>query len=181
MKIIYLVRHCEANGQEADADLTVRGFNQAIELSNFFSDFTVERIISSPYKRAMKTVQPLAERLKIEIESNSNLSERILSTSNLPDWYDKLRITFEDLEVKYDGGESSQEAMQRILEVIEEVFQSDFEHTVIVTHGNLLSLLLHHYNKEFGFDGWKNLSNPDVFLLKKENNQVIYDRIWNQK
>ncbi|KKI90624.1 phosphoglycerate mutase [Bacillus sp. SA1-12] len=178
MKSIYLVRHCEAKGQDASAELTTRGFNQAIELSNFFAELTVERIISSPYKRAIQSVQPLAKRLEIEIESHTQLTVRILSTCNLPDWYEKLKITFDDLGVKFEGGESSQEAMQRILAVVEEEFRSECDHSVIVTHGNLLSLLLHHYNKEFGFDEWKNLSNPDVFLLKKENDNVMFERIW---
>ncbi|WP_299089923.1 histidine phosphatase family protein [uncultured Metabacillus sp.] len=140
MKIIYLVRHCEANGQEADADLTVRGFNQAIELSNFFSDFTVERIISSPYKRAMKTVQPLAKRLKIEIESNSNLSERILSTSNLPDWYDLYFYSMWDWDAWKDAGGGKQ-----AYSFLPFVFAAYF-----VTVGCIYSSKLHFFGILFG-------------------------------
>lgn len=46
------------------------------------------------------------------------------------------------------------------------------ENTVIVTHGNLMSLLLKNFNKDFRFNGWKKLSNSDVYLLKNENNKV---------
>nr|WP_141431787.1 histidine phosphatase family protein [Bacillus sp. 03113] len=178
MKKIYIIRHCEAEGQPSEAQLTDIGLKQAIDLSGFFSDIKIDRIISSPYKRAIQSIQPLAKRLNVEIEVDRQLTERILSTKNLPDWFEKLRATFEDTKLKFEGGESSQEAMKRIVKVVEKVFNSDIENTIIVTHGNLLSLLLNYINKDFGFDDWQNLSNPDVFLLKKESNIVTYERLW---
>ncbi|ETI69603.1 histidine phosphatase family protein [Neobacillus vireti] len=178
MKKIYMIRHCEAEGQPFEARLTERGFRQAVELTEFFSTIKIDRIISSPFKRAIQSIQPLAMRLQIAIVEEPRLTERVLSNTNLPDWLEKLRATFDDLELKFEGGESSQEAMQRIVGVVEEVFDGETENTIIVTHGNLLSLLLKYFNKDFGFDEWQNLSNPDVFLLKNENNSVTFERVW---
>jgi 2,3-bisphosphoglycerate-dependent phosphoglycerate mutase len=31
------------------------------------------------------------------------------------------------------------------------------------------------------FDCWKNLSNPDVFLLSYTNNEVNMDRLWKEE
>lgn len=177
MKKIYLIRHCEADGQPPEAQLTKRGFEQAIHLSNFFRRIPIERIITSPYKRAVQSIEPLAKTISIEIETNEQLTERVLSTHNLSDWFEKLQATFEDLELKYEGGESSNVAMKRIVEVMEGVFKSEVQNSIIVTHGNLLSLLLKHYNNEFGFDDWRNLRNPDVFLLKNEKNKVTFERV----
>lgn len=118
------------------------------------------------------------KRLGLDVEIDRRLTERILSTNNLSDWFEKLRNTFEDIELKYEGGESSREAMNRIVEVVEEIFSRNNDHTVVVTHGNLMSLLFMFYNKDFGFDNWERLSNPDVFLLSKEGNQVTFKRIW---
>ena len=67
--------------------------------------------------------------------------------------------------------------MKRIVTVVEEVLKSSVQNTIIVTHGNLLSLLLKHYNHQFGFEDWKSLRNPDVFLLKRENETVTYERL----
>jgi 2,3-bisphosphoglycerate-dependent phosphoglycerate mutase len=178
LKKIYLIRHCEAEGQPSEAKLTGRGLKQALELSGFLSDRKIDRIISSPYKRAIQSIQPLARRLTIEIETDELLIERVLSTKNLSDWVEKLKATFDDLELKFEGGESSHDAMKRTVEVVEEVFNSESENTIIVTHGNLLSLLLKYYKKDFGFEDWQNLSNPDVFLLKNEDNKVTIERIW---
>ncbi|MCM3439616.1 histidine phosphatase family protein [Metabacillus halosaccharovorans] len=178
MKNIYLVRHCEAEGQHPESPLTEIGHIQALELSRYFSHINIHHIISSPYKRAIESIQPLANRLNLKVEVNKNLTERVLSSNNLTDWLDKLKLTYDDMEIKYEGGESSQEAMNRILEIVEEVFENEENNTIIVTHGNLISLLLKHYNNKFGFDDWRNLTNPDVFLLKLENRKVTYKRLW---
>lgn len=177
MKKIFLVRHCEAEGQPPESPLTEKGFKQAIKLAVFFDNVKVDRIISSPYKRAIQTVQPLANQLNVEIEMNNQLKERVLSTDSLSDWMEKLRETFDDRSLKFEGGESSEDAANRIVEVIESVLKSEFENTVVITHGNLMALLLNHYDKQFNFDGWKNLSNPDVYLLKSHKNEVTYGRM----
>jgi 2,3-bisphosphoglycerate-dependent phosphoglycerate mutase len=179
LKSIYVIRHCEAEGQPPESSLTDKGLMQAIDLATFFNNVKIERIISSPYKRAIQTIQPLAKQLNVEIEINSQLKERVLSTEHLLDWFEKLRTTFEDFELKFKGGESSKEAVTRIIEVIEDVFNGEFENTIIVTHGNLMSLLLNHFNKEFGFDEWSRLSNPDVYHIKSENNKITLKRLWN--
>ncbi|WP_349632710.1 histidine phosphatase family protein [Neobacillus sp. WH10] len=94
MKKIFIIRHCEAEGQPSESQLTDKGFKQAIDVSDFFSEIKIDRIISSPYKRAIQSIQPLAKRLNVEIEINRQLTERVLSTKNLSDWLEKLRTTF---------------------------------------------------------------------------------------
>jgi 2,3-bisphosphoglycerate-dependent phosphoglycerate mutase len=178
MKNIYMIRHCEAEGQEPEASLTDKGIQQAIDLAAFFEKRKVDRIISSPFKRAIQTIQPLANERDVDIEMNHQLSERVLSTRNMPDWHEKLRETYENLDLTYEGGESSREAVNRIIEVVDEVLKSDAVNTIIVTHGGLLSLLLNHFDKNFGFEQWAALSNPDVYLLTSVN-QITFERLWN--
>jgi len=175
---IYLIRHCSAEGQPPEARLTEEGEKQAVELTNFFANVQIDRIISSPFKRAVDTIHPLAAKLGIEIEQDSRLAERVLSTENMQDWLEKLKSTFDNLDVKFEGGESSREAMSRIVEVVEEVQTSEIQNTVLVSHGNLLSLLLVYFNNDFGFENWKSLSNPDVYLLTIEAGQVTTERLW---
>ncbi|KAB2334450.1 histidine phosphatase family protein [Cytobacillus depressus] len=86
-----------------------------------------------------------------------------------------------DQVIANEGGESSPQAMNRIVEVVEEAFSRNNNNTVIVTHGNLMSLLLMFFNKDFRFDDWKNLSIPDVFLLINECNKVTFQRVWKKR
>jgi 2,3-bisphosphoglycerate-dependent phosphoglycerate mutase len=177
LKTIYLVRHCAAKGQEPEAELTEAGYAQALELAAFLADKPIDRILSSSYKRAVQTILPLAGRLHMDVEQDERLTERILSAEHLPDWFEKLQETFMDVDLTLPGGESSRQAMKRIASVVEEIWAGEAMHTVLVTHGNIMSLLLKYYDDKVGFAEWRSLSNPDVFVLRMAD-EVTYERIW---
>lgn len=40
-----------------------------------------------------------------------------------------------------------------------------------------MSLLLRHYNPNFGFADWLNLGNPDVYVLTKTDSQTSIERM----
>ncbi|MBK3494617.1 histidine phosphatase family protein [Viridibacillus sp. YIM B01967] len=177
MKKIYIIRHCKAAGQEREAMLTVEGIEQAKQLAESLQQYEIKRIISSPFTRAIQTIEPFAKKAQIDIERDERLAERILSTQNIDDWLEKLQQTFLDMDVKYEGGESSKEATERINQLIEELFEASVEDAAIISHGNLLSLLITKYNSGFGFSGWQAMKNPDVFLLTKDGQDITIKRI----
>ncbi|GAA0133948.1 histidine phosphatase family protein [Paenibacillus sp. YSY-4.3] len=179
MKRIYLIRHCKADGQEPDAQLTSEGQLQADQLAALFIAKQIDYIISSSYERAVSTIRPLAEALNMTIHMDNRLCERVLSAEEIDDWMEKLKESFEDLDMKLSGGESSREAMMRGISVIEEIIDRPEMNIVVVTHGNLLSLILKYYDNDIGFNDWSRLSNPDVFELdlnREETRRIT--RIW---
>ncbi len=181
MKYIYLVRHCKAIGQEPRAPLTDEGIQQSKRLAEFFEEMSIQRIYSSPYIRAYDTVKPLSNILNIIINTDERLIERVLSTNELDDWLNKLHETYINIDLKYEGGESSREAMSRGVSVINEILSKAESNVVIVTHGALMSLILRYYNNDFGFEEWKKLSNPDVYRLEFnqiDNKEIKIERIW---
>lgn len=78
----------------------------------------------------------------------------------------------------YEGGESSRTAMHRAVRVVEEVLQNSSQNAVIVSHGNLISLLLKYYDNRIGFDEWEALTNPDVYQLNFHSDVLVIQRIW---
>ena len=86
MKNVFIVRHCKAEGQVADAPLTGQGIQQALELAEFLSDKGIDHIVSSPYRRACDTIKPLANLIGVEVVMDERLTERILSGRNEPAW-----------------------------------------------------------------------------------------------
>ncbi|MFD1955484.1 histidine phosphatase family protein [Paenibacillus thailandensis] len=178
MKTIYVVRHCKAEGQAPDARLTGEGVRQAEKLAEFLAARNVDCIVSSPFERAVRTIKPLADRLGLEIRLNEALTERILTDKDHPDWREMLRRTFDDPELCYEGGESSRAATSRIVRTAAEILRSGCSNAVIVSHGNLISLLLKHYDHRFGFREWEFLSNPDVYKLTFDNDTPAIRRIW---
>ena len=178
MKRIYVIRHCEAQGQSLHASLTEKGLKQAEHLAQFFQAMPIDRIISSPYLRAIQSIEPLSKNINQKIEIDKRLEERILSTDNLPDWLEKLKGTFSDSNLKYTGGESSREAMARITNVVKEVIEGEAEHSVIVSHGNLIALLMKSYQHDVDFQFWQKLSNPDVYQISYVDNETVIEHIW---
>lgn len=174
----YVIRHCEATGQAEDAPLTSKGFAQADLLANFLQNIEVERVICSPYLRAQQTIEPYIKRNKKSLALDSRLSERVLSGSNMDNWFDCLRQTFDDFDLSFAGGESSRHATGRAVDVIKELGTSESKCIAIVTHGNLMTLLLKHFDERFGFDEWSKLTNPDIFLISVEKNKATVQRVW---
>ena len=173
-----LIRHCAAQGQAPEATLTEAGFEQAQQLANFLENYSLDRIISSPFTRTIQTITPYALRHNIEIEIDERLQERVLSSENMPDWFEKLQQSFIDKTIKYTGGESSNEATHRILSLIEELKISDSETIALVSHGYLSTMLLHSISPDFGFDEWQQLTNPDVFVIEMDASGRRFKRVW---
>lgn len=91
---------------------------------------------------------------------------------------DILEQTYENYDLKLDGGESSNEAVERGMNVVREMIARPEESICVVTHGALLSLLFRQFNKAFGFEDWKKLSNPDVYKLEILGDQTVIERVW---
>ena len=78
---IHLVRHAKAGNRPAwhQPDdlrpLTSAGVVQAMSVAELLGDRPIDRIASSRYVRCVQTVQPLADRLALAVESHPALAE----------------------------------------------------------------------------------------------------------
>ncbi|NOU96967.1 histidine phosphatase family protein [Paenibacillus sp. LMG 31456] len=180
MQIVYLIRHCKATGQAADAELTGEGWLQAEKLAAFLNRYPIEYAVSSPYVRAQQTLIPYAKNAGHTIHTDDRLSERILSSEQREDWMVCLERTFSDESLSYTGGESSRAATDRAVSSLTELLALGHSSYAVATHGNLLSLILKRYDDSVGFAEWKGLSNPDVYRLSfLEGHIQTMSRMWN--
>ncbi|QBD82466.1 histidine phosphatase family protein [Ktedonosporobacter rubrisoli] len=177
-KILYIIRHCQAEGQQPDAPLTATGRTQAAALARFLAQTSIERIVSSPFTRAIQSVEPLARELRLEIETDDRLIERVLSITPLADWLGALRATFSDLDLRFVGGESSREATARAVAAVTDILQQPCQVSVLVSHGNLSTLLLKHFDQNIGFETWYHMTNPDVFRITLAESGPKVERLW---
>lgn len=181
MKTIYLVRHASAAGQPVDAPLTEQGRKQALMLVTFFKQKEIDIIYSSPFKRALDTIKPLSDSREIKVIEDSRLGERVLSTVNFEDWRDKLKQSFDDFDLVFEGGESHSGGMERAKSLIEDLLCSEDDHILLVSHGNMTTLLMRYFNESFGYDCLMEMTNPDVFELVVSNEKTILNRIWDDR
>lgn len=177
MKTLYLVRHCQASGQAPEAALTESGLTQAQALAERLTPLDIQRVVSSPWRRAYQTAEPLARRKQLPVETEERLIERELGLGQRADWLARLEETYQDFDLRFEAGETNREAQQRGMQALNELLQ-DPRTTMVVTHGGMLSLLLNYYNNSFGFTGWQNLTNPDVYCLEISESGTRLERLW---
>lgn len=178
VKRIYLIRHCKATGQEPLAELTIEGSEKALELVSILEELHIDHIISSPYKRTLQTIKPFSESVGIPILIDDRLQERVLSADPMEDWLEQLERTFIERDLTFPGGESSNHALTRIRKVLDGVLENkQMHHVAIVSHGNILSLLINHYDQTFGFSHWQQMKNPDIFVLEQANGIIKINRM----
>jgi 8-oxo-dGTP diphosphatase len=78
---LYLVRHAKAGsrsgwvGPDETRPLSKSGREQAQGITRALAEFPVPRILSSPYVRCVDTVQPLAAKLGLQLETTPSLAE----------------------------------------------------------------------------------------------------------
>lgn len=177
-----IMRHCSAEGQEDEAPLTKLGIRQAQVVATFMEHYPVEVdfILSSPAKRAINSVVPLAKEEDIDIETDERLLERHVSAKPLKDMESFLETSFKNYHVKLEDGESNQEAMDRVAGLLDELFEEVEEDAVplLVTHGNLFILILNYLGIEAGFTEWKELTHPDLYMVTKKDGSFGLSRIW---
>lgn len=175
---LLLLRHAAATGQEPDAALTADGYRQAALLAEVLLPLGIERVVASPYRRAVETVEPFCAQSGLVLETDVRLTERILSGRSLPDWRVQLQRTFEDADYCLEGGESSREAQARGIAAVLAAAAAG-QCCAVVTHGNLLALILQWVDPSVGFEHWSRLSNPDVFLIPLAGGRAQgYRRLW---
>src|SRR5258708_31797261 len=103
---ILLVRHCEASGQAPEAPLTAVGAEAAVALSDRLRALGVDSLYSSPFRRALETVSPYAEKHALTVAIDYRLAERRLAASPVDDSLELVRLSFDDLHQRAPGGES---------------------------------------------------------------------------
>lgn len=178
MRRLFLVRHCESTGQEASAPLTAVGQTQAVHLADYLTTVGANLLVSSPYTRAQQSLAPCAQRLGLPVETDARLTERVLAAAPLVHWREALQQSFTDLDLVWPGGESSRTAMARGRAAIDTLLARPARTSVVVTHGNLMTLILRSFEARYGFETWERLSNPDVYCLAVHADGIRVSRTW---
>jgi broad specificity phosphatase PhoE len=158
----YLVRHAHAEwSSDEHRPLSERGHRDACVVADILEPFSIRAIVSSPYRRAVQTVEPLAIRKNLEIEMKTEFRERALGSWSTVTFEEAVRRTWEDPKFAHPAGETNREAQR--------------------THGNLLALILNHFDPDIGYDFWSRLSMPDIYCLHLGlNGEIAIQRLWQE-
>tara|TARA_B110000027_G_C16106849_1_gene295727 strand:- start:376 stop:963 length:588 start_codon:yes stop_codon:yes gene_type:complete len=179
MKKFILIRHgkAEMDGEDHLRKLDNDGILQSKSICEKLekiikNDFS---IYSSPFVRAVDTIKPLAEKFKKEIIIADELKEINMGKSEEFNKHEIIKKMWEEETFKVANGDSQINKFNNMKIFLEKMFNSNGnEDIIIVTHGNLLGIILKFYFKRnFGFNDWKIMSMPDLYELSIENNNII--------
>jgi len=152
---IFFIRHgrqcsplCNVN-----VALSEEGRLQARLLGERLENAHVEAIWSSDLLRAVETADIINESLHVPREIRADLKE--ISFGDMEGLSDEIIADrFEDFlrerarmerDLSYPGGECFSDVVRRVLPVMEEILERDYETVAVVTHGGVIRSMTAHY------------------------------------
>ncbi len=152
---LLLIRHALPQrseiGEGSDPELSEVGFKQASRLPEALGRHPIERVISSPQRRAQQTAAPVADGLELAVEVDDRWAEydRDLAhylpieqlRTEMPHEWDRLAAG------RLPSGVDEQAFLNRVLTAVDDVVAAaDHEHTVAVfSHGGVINVILHRF------------------------------------
>lgn len=170
---IYFVRHAhsEYTPDELGRPLSVDGTKDVATVRDILENENIDMIISSPYKRAIQTVEGIANHLGKKIIIENDLRERTLSGIPVKNFPAAINKVWSDPTFSFKGGESNVVAQERGVFVVKKILRKfSGKNIVIGTHGNIMVLIMNYFDKDFDFEFWQSLNMPDIY-------QLTFDRI----
>lgn len=171
MTTIYLVRHAEPNYNNHDdqtRELTEKGLQDCQLLVNFFADKQIDHVVSSPYKRAVDTIQPVADSKQLPITLQADFRERKIDDVWIDDFKTFTANQWQDFDYKASqAGESLGEVKTRTITALTDLLEnSPADHLIISSHGTAISTIINHYNPDFGYEQFETIKTLMPFVVE---------------
>ena len=183
MDTFYLVRHAPAHWTpDEDRPLSARGRADAELVADLLQEAPISAIFTSPYRRARQTISPLSRRLGLRVQEIYDLRERLLGAGFVEDFEAAVEATWRDTGFCHPGGESNAAAQRRGVAVVDRIREQVMAGQVVLsTHGNLLALILRHFDPSVDFAFWRSLALPDIYLLSlPSEGPAVIRKLWQQ-
>ena len=184
MTNLYFVRHAHSTytPDELNRPLSEKGFSDATLVTRLLKTEGIDVVLSSPYKRAVQTVEGIAEYIHTDIGIIEGFKERTLTAVPSNDFAFAIAKVWEDYNFSWEGGESNVVAQERGIESTFKLL--DYykgKNVVIGTHGNIMVLIMNFFDRQYNFSFWQNLDMPDIYKLTFDGKVLRnVERIWDR-
>lgn len=175
---LLLIRHAEAvpagapgwGARDDERPLTDAGSRAAQELADELEPFHIDAAYSSPFARAVATIEPIARRRGLPIRVLPDLRERMLTDGQRPDWLDHLTRSWTDPDYALPGTETGRAAQRRAMGVLDllRIRHSDGGRILVGSHGNLISLVLQALEPAVNLQFHLDMPNPAIYHLEHD-------------
>jgi len=179
---LYFVRHAHSTftPDELGRPLSNKGLADAERITNILQNENIDMIISSPYKRAVQTVEGVAKVIGEEVIIEDGFKERNLSVKSVEDFNLAITKVWEEPTFALEGGESNIVAQKRGIKATLKLLETyEGKNIAVGTHGNIMVLIMNFFDEKYGFTFWKDLDMPDIYKLTfDKKNLKDVNRIW---
>lgn len=176
MKKIYFVRHSIrdfTNKEDRLVPLTNEGLCSAENLKSFFIDKNISNIYSSPYTRAMQTIEPTAKMIGTNMILEENLRERTVGRW-VDDFSEFSTNQWRDFNFKLANGESLNEVQCRMTLLYNDILTQNQSNIIISGHGTSLAVLFNEIlGGRFGLDEFTKMKMPDIYCAEYKKNTLV--------
>ena len=176
---IYMVRHAESIYKPEDNDfdrpLSKKGKSDVKEIADFFVNLHIKKVFSSPYIRALRTVEGVARTENLDIELINDFRERKVANEHIEDFMTFTENQWYDFNYKLEGGESLKQVQSRSIKKLKYILEGHKNQNIVIgTHGTLLGVTLNYFNQKYNYEFWKTIEMPDIFLLSFNNKKLEF-------
>lgn len=176
---IYLVRHADSDyssGDEETRTLSERGRIDAVSVTELLWRERIQVVCSSPYVRAVQTIEGIADRLGVPIDLDERFRERKFARSDytVTHPFEAMERGFIEPDFALPGGESIKDVELRGIRAMNEVLQKHSGKRVAIgIHGGIMTVIMHHYDSRFDFNFLRHLPKPEIYRLSFKNAKFV--------
>ncbi len=176
---VYFVRHAKPDASIKDdriRPLTEKGMEDTRLVTEVLSGKKVEKIYSSPYKRAYDTVNDFAQKNRLEISILEGFRERKVEDVWIDDFKTFSLNQWNDFDFKLHKGECLREVQERNIYALKEVLKENPGRSVAVgSHGTALSTIINYFDSDFKYEGFWSIIDkmPLIICFKFHNNEFL--------
>lgn len=156
MTHLYYVRHAQPDYSVHDdltRPLTEKGMRDCALVTDFLTDKSIDRVFSSPYKRAVDTVQPFAAQAHLPVTLIDDLRERRIDSVWIDDFDSFCKAQWADFDYRYKDGECLREVQERNIEALQKILLTCAGQNIVIGgHGTALSTIINFYDSAFGYE-----------------------------
>lgn len=170
MTNVFYVRHAEPNYHNHDdfmRELSPKGMVDRKRVTQFLMDKGIDIAVSSPFKRAIDTIQEFTDFVGLEIEIIDEFRERKVDSVWIDDFDSFTRNQWSDFSFKFVDGECLQEVQRRNVEALLKLIEKYKGKQIVVGgHGTALSTILNYYDPSFGYESFVSMKEKMPWIVE---------------
>lgn len=172
MTKVYFIRHAEpdySNHDDLLRPLTAKGIQDRKIATDYLEDKKIDVVLSSPYKRAVQTLEDFADKFEFKIETIDDFHERKVGNEWIENFHDFSKNQWADFDYKLEGGECLHEVQARNIAALKEVLcKYEGKNIAIGSHGTALSSIINYYDNSFGYADFEKIRDVMPWIVAFE-------------